>query len=643
MRTQKRSSLLIGGCALVLLAGPVSESLLGDHCTAYRGPAGLVPPTGRIPTDPTPEPSPTPNPGGTTPLPTLNPGGITPAPAPGGVTPGPGGIVGGPRVGGTGAGSRGGITPGAFRRKASAGAGFERWEFWWEHNKDAYLNLKASLAELVLTTSVDYYLGKSEEAQVEAALEPTDLILQGDLVPRLHAMLDDDFYLVRDAAVLALAKIGGEGALDKILSKLGDDNRFVQESSVISLGILGDRAAASTLVSILRGSLEARKAFGVREIRPELRAIAAVALGLLGDTKSLPSLVEASQTVEARKDVAVAATLALGLFEDKESLFALRSLLENPRAEELVRAQAAASLGKLGDRDAVPLLRRALRDKSVHVARSAVIALGQLADSGDDNVVASLSSTAQRGSDLQSRNWACISLGKIGGETARKALLTVLAQDRGPVRSFAALGLGILLGETRDSYAVRALRAGLEESKENSTRGAFAIALGLARDRAAERALVEIASGKGDPDLRGYAAIGLGLMKAHRASRVVQKVLQDNQKNPALARSAAVALGMMGDRSVVPSLTELLARAETDEVRGAIALALGQIGDVTAIRPLLAQVFAKPGSRARTRAYAATALGIIGEDETLPVISRITHDSNYRALVPAVRTVMSLL
>jgi HEAT repeat protein len=611
-----------------------------DHCSNYRGPGGEVPPAGRTPNDPTPPPTPG---GGTTPGGGLT-GGVTPGqPVPG--LSGPAGLPTGARAsaaGGATAGRTGGATP-AGRRKASASEGFERWEFWWEHNKDAYLNLKTNLADLVFTSSADYFLGKSETRGFGDVVEPSRQMIDTELVPALEKVADDEFYLVRDAAVLALAKVGGEGARAQIEKKLSDDNRYVQESAVIALGILGDTAAVPTLLAILGESVQGMKLLGTTEIRPELRAFAAVALGLLGDEAATATLCKVTLADEARKDAPVAATLALGLLGSEAAIDHLISLAQNPAAEELVRAHAVTSLGKLGDKRALTAIHRALRDKSLHVSRSAVIAMGLLGDQNDEEVVKTLVQIAQKGDDIQARNWACISLGQIGGEAARKSLLTVLRGERRSLQAFAGLGIGIMLKNNPDSATIGYLREAMALAKEQSVRGAFAISLGIAQDKASESTLVSILDSDASPELRGHAAVALGLMKARGASTVVQKVLKENAKKPELARSAAIALGLMGDRDAIPILTQVLVEAQVDEVRSSAALALGQIGDITAIEPLVAQIFQRPNAPERTRAFATTALGIIGENELLPVMSRLSRDSNYRALVPSIRTLMSLL
>ncbi len=602
-----------------------------DHCNSYRGPVGQVPPTGRTPNDPTSGPGT----GGTTPG---SGGGL-----PGGVTPGP--SV-GPRAGGATPAPRvGGSTPGSRGKKSDGTEGFERWEFWWEYNKDAFLNLKANLANRSLVSgSSDFMLGKENKDAGSNVTRPSDRTIKSELLPALLSALDDPYYLVRDAAVLAVAKAGDKSVLPAICKRLGDENRDVQESAVIALGILGEKDAVPVLLHILNEDSEGKKTLNKTEIRPELRAFAAISLGLIGDESSIQPLMALTTGKDARHDVAVAATMALGLMKAQPALTHLISLLGNAQIDEFVRSYAATSLGKIGDRSSVPALLEALGDKSTHVMRSAVVALGLLADKDQDaKAVKELAELITKGTDTQSRSWACIALGQIGGDVARNALLTTLDKERRSLQAFAALGLAILHKNSPNADVVSYLRQAFADSKEQSVRGGLAIALGIVGDTQSQNALIEVIRSEGSPDLRGYAAVALGLMKARSATPEIEALLKDNQNKADLARSAAIALGLMGDRNVIAILADVLKKADVDDVRGSAALALGQIGDVTAIAPLSSLIAEKPGATERSRAFAAVALGIIGEDQPLPVLSRVTRDNNYRAQVPAIKTVLDLL
>ena len=62
----------------------------------------------------------------------------------------------------------------------------------------------------------------------------------------------------------------------------------------------------------------------------------------------------------------------------------------------------------------------------------------------------------------------------------------------------------------------------------------------------------------------------------------------------------------------------------------AVAKALGFIGDRRSVRPLL-KLLEDRGAQDLPRAFAAVALGLIGDKEPLPWNSKIAVDLNYRA------------
>ena len=81
-------------------------------------------------------------------------------------------------------------------------------------------------------------------------------------------------------------------------------------------------------------------------------------------------------------------------------------------------------------------------------------------------------------------------------------------------------------------------------------------------------------------------------------------------------------------------------------VLGSVALALGQIGDHQAIGPLLKILEPQKPNGAYpdlTRALVAVALGQIADQSDIRVLSRLSKDINYRASVPALDEILTIL
>jgi len=636
--------LIVVALSMLVLDG--IQNVAFAHGGNYRGPAGQVPPTGRTPSDPTPPPS---SGGGST-----GGGGF-----PGGSTPGAGGGVagGGPAIGprtGPGATAGGGrpgaTTPGARGRKTAKSEGFERWEFWWAFNREPFLNLKENLAKRdQISGSADWLLGSKKKEDASASQRPTMKAIKEKVIPTLEKALKDKFFDVRAAAVIALGKAGDKQQLPLIIETLGDTHKQVSESAALAIGILGELDGLEVLTDLARDTKAGRRLVKrPQEVPFRTRAFAAVGMGLIGDPSAVPVLLDIAnpQRREANKDIPIGAIVGLGIMGQaaKDAVGPLIDIVTNTKVDDFIRSYAATSLGKIGDPQATPIMRKLLRDKSLHVRRSAVIALGLLGDKEDRTTIKLLENEVEKGSDLQSKNWACISLAKIGGPEADKTLKQVVTSKSGALQGFGALGLAILgKNEGREAEVVKYLRDGLQRNKSASTRGAFSVALGILGDKQSEAELTRIMMGRGDTNLRGYAAVGLGLMRAKEAIPAIKEVVSDRVvKDPDLQRAAATSLGLMGDKDVVELLSKAIEQAKTEYVMSSASLALGFIGDYTAIDVLSKMVLDTRDTPDLARAQATVALGVVAEDELLPVLHVISVDNNYRALVESINELLTI-
>ena len=636
-------SLAIASTLVIVLDG--LQSLAYAHGGNYRGPAGQVPPTGRTPSDPTPPP----DTGG---------GGSGGGGGQPGTTPGLGGGVAGggpafgPRTGagsGSGAGVRGGATtPNTRKKGGSKSEGFERWEFWWAYNREPFLNLKTNLAHRgPVSGSADWLLGKHDKEDASTSQRPTTKAIREKVLPVLQAALKDKHFDVRAAAVIALGKAGSKAQLPAIIETLGDSQQQVSESAALAIGILGEPAGLPVLRDLIKDTREGKQLVKQPQGVPfRTRAFAGLAMGLIGDPSAVPDLLEIANPNrrEPNKDVPVCAIVGLGIMGSaaKDAVGPLIEIVTNARVDDFIRSYAATSLGKIGEPEATPIIRKLLRDGSLHVRRSALIALGRLGAADDAATIKYLQSEVEKGSDRQGRNWACISLGQIGGPVAMKTLKGVVDSETGSFQSFGALALAILAKNSgKQSEVVGMLRKGLVESKSASTKGAFCIALGIVGDRVVENELVNIMLGKNDENLRGYAAVALGMMQAKSAVPAIKKVVTERVKDPDLQRAAATALGIMADKDVVALLSDVINKAGTEYVQSSAALAMGYIGDYTAIESLTNLIQDKKNPDL-ARAHATVALGVVAEDDLLPVLHVIAIDNNYRAMVEAMQEVLTI-
>jgi hypothetical protein len=211
----------------------------------------------------------------------LGPGDTVP---PGGGGGGGGGGPGGPGPGGassptgTGVGSGGPAGPGgrsaggATPAQTPGGGGtpdLTEWTFWWEFNKGPFLNLKAHVHEVGAKTGTEgHYIGLGQRSQGKDTLRPTEAQIRGVVVPALLRALETETNNdVVTGCLVALAKIGdertegGESAFEqRIAARLDDLVQEIRETAAVALGILANDRSVPTLVNLMKDTPWAARA-----------------------------------------------------------------------------------------------------------------------------------------------------------------------------------------------------------------------------------------------------------------------------------------------------------------------------------------------------------------------------------------------
>src|SRR4030095_15073427 len=114
-----------------------------------------------------------------------------------------------------------------------------------------------------------------------------------------------------------------------------------------------------------------------------------------------------------------------------------------------------------------------------------------------------------------------------------------------------------------------------EKERNPDSVGAYCLALGLRAHAPAIPVLLQhLQEGlKGNDDARGETAIALGLIDDPQTIAPIQTVIEESRYRPELLKQAAVALGLLGDRQIVPKLVEMLAAAKGFAAQAALASA----------------------------------------------------------------------
>ncbi|MEE2887129.1 MAG: HEAT repeat domain-containing protein [Planctomycetota bacterium] len=563
-----------------------------------------------------------------------------------------------------------------------------KWQYWWEFNKDPFINLKEAIhAPEVVTGSDEYFLGALGRRVSIDKIKPSESDIQDVILPALRrAMVITENRDILSSCIVAMAKIGRDQREFEILQlfadSLGKHDQEIRETAALAMGISGLPKAHRTLIDLAMDRPAGRRLVPGREVSVRTRSFAIYGLGLLAhrtgkiDLKRVIFEELATLLGDARlrnRNLKVAAIQAISILNlqvsnpnDKEqrlisdALSSLEAFYDRRagRGQDLIKSHVPPAIAKLLGRGNSPVHQRfknkfltaltARKKRGNDIYRAATIALGKMALSADtlkseQRFSEALLKYFHNGRDQQTRFFALMALGQIGGAANRNRLRTVLRKGRKSLdRPWAALGLGVMrhfalrgANNPRPDTAVGDdLLKQFQKIRDPQARGAIAIALGLGKYQSAapvlQAALEKYAK---NGAFAGYLCIGLALMD-HKGSREqIHEIVRGAIRRPNLLQQAAVSLGKLGDRSVTETLMVKMSAKEPNLAKlSAIATALGFIGDRRTIRPLKKMLF-DDKLTPLSRAFAAVALGGVADKEMLPWSAKLSRDVNYRAAV----------
>ena len=408
----------------------------------------------------------------------------------------------------------------------------------------------------------------------------------------------------------------GEQNLLKALNNINDDGL---RALVLVLGWLEGDEVARALTTLLgiatarKEVVEALVRYGERVTElltgqlgsedVETRQAAIVALGRIGDPRSVPALL---QILSADDESVIGAAGALAKIGDRRSLDRLLDLVGHPKPA--VRQAVIAAINSIGHPEMASRTAKLLTDPDPYIRESAVQIAGYFGYEGcieplfercvdedesvrrtaiehipylDDDRVTSILVEALQDKTSRVRASAAKALGQVETSRAAPYLLLALKDDDPWVRYFAARSIG------RYDYAesLDALARLAEEDPVHHVRIAAVESLARIGGEQATAVLARLTRSD-NVDLASAAIEGLGrmdhtdslspLLAALRAGDAVRR------------RKAAQALGRRGESSVVQAL-QWTAAAETDaDVRKAAVDSLARLATPEAIDTLIA-------------------------------------------------------
>lgn len=445
-------------------------------------------------------------------------------------------------------------------------------------------------------------------------------------VPRLIELLEDPDSDVRKNAALALGKYGrgGKDAVPQLIILLEDT--FVASAAAEALGMMGETAkdAVPHLIRLLEdpdSTVKSSSSLAGESIR---------ALGCLG--AAAKDLVPQIVTTLVAQDYYVnsAAARALAVM-GKDAVPQLVKLLEDNDA--VVSKNAALALKDLGTvaEHEIPKLIKLLEDPRLHVTANVALVLGSMGSVATDAVPRLLMLLEDPHSDSDVKFNAALALSGIGtgGEGAVSQLMTLLKDQEPSVGACAAVALGNMGAAAKN--AIPQLTKLLEAPDSDSdVRSNAALALGI-MGAAVQEAVGELYELASDPQSywRGQAALALGNMGE---VSVLAGLLGHHE--PDVRRDAAFALGKMGPaaKDAVLDMAKLLEDFHADVVVTATD-ALASMGPTASVAvPQIAKLLGDKLDNRRVIALVALEkLGEVAKHATPQIVTLLEdQDSGIR-------------
>lgn len=227
-------------------------------------------------------------------------------------------------------------------------------------------------------------MSDDEEARFDAVIR-LGALGRRDAAQVAVAGLDDKSVRVRAAAVNAIGRLSQLDLTVNLLKALADKNEFVREQAAFAAGNApnGNQIIANRLIEILRTDNSAAVSGAVVFALGNLRSETAVPdlIEVLNYTQQSRGLFRRSsrrRRIQGNEFVRREAAIALGLIGDRRAVPTLIAQLNGERTPDDVRREAARALGLIGDVSARGALQAVLTARDVYLAEIAFNALRRI-------------------------------------------------------------------------------------------------------------------------------------------------------------------------------------------------------------------------------------------------------------------------
>jgi HEAT repeat protein len=381
------------------------------------------------------------------------------------------------------------------------------------------------------------------------------------------------------------------------------------------LGELKDVSAIPMLVQVYLDQTQ------TMVFQPALSAVASI-----GGKVAESALIEILRNRSHYRNIRWPAADALGSLGTRAAREALIDALEDDKAD-IVRAHAVKALGVIRHRDSLPYIRKALRDPDTSVRIAAAEALRAIPDK---SAVADLENAFQDPNALV-REQVCHALAAVDQPKLVDLLRASLDDTQSSWRGAAAYAMAEVLGlEALETVLL------LSTDSDGVVREGVANALKIIPSEKAAERLLRMLDDESE-HVRWSAVAGLAQHNYVQAVPYLIKTLQ-HDRSMLVQIEVTRALSGFNDRSAVPALTRLL--EDSHPISDFAALALGNLGD-DSVLPVLISAWRRH-ERSNTRGWFVTAIAQIGGPAAAAAMRTLlsfAHEDDSWDLIQALRQI----
>ena len=389
-------------------------------------------------------------------------------------------------------------------------------------------------------------------------------------------MLNDPRGEVRSRTLQVLTKLGDARVVPRVREMLGDTHARVRVQALNSLYKLAPQQSFDMVLRMLHDSSKL------------VRGCALQMLGWLGDARAVPVLLELLDQAQGKEIVRI--VYALGSLGDARASAPLLALLDRPDADQFAQAVTSALYRVAGtDEQVFERLLALVKDSTKHTSVRVPV-IGLLGNMQRPEAAPTLI-RALTEKDPSLRWHLALVLGRLRNTCALEPLVQLLDDENETVQQYTLWALQ-QFGALEGSIANRAIARALSYLSTTDTRLACAAAPFLIqqKDSCVLPALLKAYAATSDCYVRRSIITALGNSKD---PRVFEILLRGLQTAPAHERSPfIIALGVLGDLRAVEPLLALLDVSAIGTTgyysQWMLLRALVQLGDRRALEPLRA-------------------------------------------------------